>query len=126
MAAKGNRRVDRRRLGPPVALEALASKGLGCRYVGLGGAARWSGGLPQRQGNHEEAMSSGTRRYGEVIGFRPDMASSGALRSEAPPRAELDGPVRMARARNAGSRTRAATVARPTSAPTPPTGPGPR
>lgn len=34
-------------------------------------------------------MSSGTRRYGEVIGFRPDMASSGALRSEAPPRAEL-------------------------------------
>jgi len=55
VAAKGNRRVDRRRLGPPVALEALASKGLGCRYVGLGGAARWSRGLPQRQGNHEES-----------------------------------------------------------------------
>jgi len=40
-------------------------------------------------------MSRGTRRYGEVIGFRPDMASGGALRSAVPPRAGL--PARSAR-----------------------------
>lgn len=102
MAAKGNRRVDRRRLGPPVALEALASKGLGCRYVGLGGAARWSRGLPQRQGNHEESDEQRHEAIwrGHRLSARHGIERCSSVGGTPPCRA--DGPVRMARARNAG------------------------
>jgi hypothetical protein len=100
VAANGNRRVDRRRLGPPVALEALATKGLGCRYVGLGGAARWSCGLPQRQGDHEEGDEQGYEAIwrGHRLPARHGVERRSSVGDAPPSRAA--GPVRTARARN--------------------------